>query len=214
MTQHSSPPIDLRSPLSLRTSFMFPLQSPIARREVLIGALWLLVPGVGWLLNMGHRIAIARRMQQGLPPFPAWSDYPTLLRDGCITFLGMVEYHAPAVLLYAAAHYYTMPRLTWVAAILWTLATIAVPGYMTHYCKTHDPQEVFNPLRALRRVFQGGKAYWKAWSIALLALALSFTGLLAFGFGFLVTSVWFWQVAGFSFATVFTKEFRLASRSA
>ena len=44
--------------------------------------------------------------------------------------------------------------------------------------------------------------------VALCALALSFVGLL-FGLFFLVTSVWFWQVAGFSFATVFTQEFEL-----
>jgi hypothetical protein len=40
-------------------------------------------------------------------------------------------------------------------------------------------------------------------------LLCSFLGLLAFGIGFLLTSVWFWQVAGFSFATVFTETFRL-----
>ncbi len=65
------------------------------------------------------------------------------------------------------------------------------------------------PLKALRRVYQGGWAYWHAWAIALSALSVSFAGLLAFGFGFLVTSVWFWQVAGYSFATVFTRRFGL-----
>jgi hypothetical protein len=80
---------------------------------------------------------------------------------------------------------------------------------MTHYCHSYDAREVFNPFRALRRVFQGGKAYWHAWGIALAALMLSFAGLFAFGVGFLFTSVWFWQVAGFSFATVFTQKFEL-----
>ena len=65
---------------------------------------------------------------------------------------------------------------------------------------------VFDPFRALRRVGQGGRDYWRAWGIALAALGLSFLGLLAFGIGFLVTSVWFWQVAGFSFATVFAPQ--------
>ena len=50
---------------------------------------------------------------------------------------------------------------------------------------------------------------WLAWSIALTALILSFGGLLLLGVGFLVTSVWFWQVAGFSFASVFTRAFAL-----
>ena len=50
--------IDLRTPLSLRTSFAFPLQSPAARRDVILGGLLLLLPGIGWLLNLGHRIVV------------------------------------------------------------------------------------------------------------------------------------------------------------
>ncbi len=90
--------IDLTTPLGLRTAFRFPLQSRVARWEVIQGGLWLLVPGVGWILNMGHRIAMTHRMQHGLPAWPAWVDYPALLRHGTITLLGMIEYHLPAVI--------------------------------------------------------------------------------------------------------------------
>lgn len=206
---NTSQKIDLTTPLSIRAAFLFPLQSSQSRAEVFQGALWLLVPGVGWLLNMGHRIAMTNQMQHGLPAWPAWKDYRTLLRHGIITFLGMVEYHAPAVICAFVAWYYSLMWLLIIAAVLWVLATVAVPGYMSHYCYTLDPQEVFNPFRALRRVFEGGPTYWHAWGIALVSLALSFVGFLAFGAGFLLTSVWFWQVAGFSFATVFTQKFRL-----
>ena len=204
--------IVLSTPLRLGSAFRFPLQSAIARREVVIGALWLLVPIVGWILNMGHRIAMTHRMQHGEPAWPAWSDYPALLKHGTITLLGMIEYHLPAVVCELAAWYYDAPALHIVAALLWVIATVAVPGYMSHYCFTLDPREVFDPIRAMRRVIEGGAAYWHAWSIALAALFLSFLGLAAFGVGFLFTSVWFWQVAGFSFATVFTDVFRLRAK--
>lgn len=198
--------IDLKTPLTLRGSFRFPLQSEQARREVLWGAaLLLLLPGVGWLLNMGHRIEMVHRMHHGLSPWPAWENYGRLLRAGSITFLGMLYYYTPgAALLYLGEK-----------AIGWTLlvaATLAIPGYMTHYCKNFEAREIFNPALALSRAFQGGLRYWHAWGIALTALALSFLGLL-FGLGFLVTSVWFWQVAGFSFATVFTERFQLTESS-
>ena len=207
----SEPLIDLSCPLSLRTAFLFPLQSRVSRLEVFKGAMWLFVPVVGWLLNMGHRIIMTHRMQHGLPAWPSWSDHGVLLRHGCITFLGMVEYHSPAVICELLAWHHSLPWLHAIAAVLWVLATISVPGYMSHYCYTLDAREVFNPFRALRRVFQGGRAYWHAWLIALAALCLSFTGLFVFGIGFLFTSVWFWQVAGFGFATVFTQRFRLKS---
>jgi hypothetical protein len=202
-------PIDLSTTLSIRSAFMFPLQSSLSRREVVWGALLLCIPVVGWLLNMGHRIAMTRRMQQGLPAWPAWSGYRGLLRDGVITFVGMAEYHSPAVVCGFAAWWLGWSWLWPIAAVLWVLATAAVPGYMTHYCHSSDRREVFDPLRALRRVREGGASYWHAWSIALAALACSFVGLLAFGVGFLVTSVWFWQVAGFGFATAFTQKFAL-----
>jgi len=203
--------IELSQPLSLRTAFLFPLQSRQARREVIWGGVLLCVPVFGWILNMGHRIAMMRRMQQGQSAWPAWNHYPELFQHGTMTFLGMVFYHAPAVLMGMAAWHWNSTALGIVAVMLWLIATAAVPGYMTHYCYSLDPREIFNPFRAMRRVREGGRAYWHAWLIALAALACSFLGLLAFGVGFLVTSVWFWQVAGFSFATVFTKKFELGA---
>lgn len=194
--------IDLRCPLRLKTSFRFPLQTRESRREVLWGAaLLLLLPGIGWLLNMGHRIEMVHRMHHGQEPWPAWGNYRRLLKSGVITFLGMGCYYSPGALNLYLGH-------RTVGLVLITLATIAIPGFMTHYCREYDPREIFDPVRALSRVAQGGLAYWHAWGIALTALALSFVGLL-FGLGFLVTSVWFWQVAGFSFASVFTRQLTL-----
>src|SRR5579863_2659605 len=126
--------IDLSTPLSLRSAFLFPLQSPLARKEIVWGGVLLCVPVVGWLLNMGHRIAMTRRMQQGLPAWPAWNNYRELLYHGTITLLGMIEYHAPAVICGIAASWLQSIVLWWIAAILWIVATAAIPGYMTHYC--------------------------------------------------------------------------------
>lgn len=204
--------IDLSTPLQLPTAFRFPLQHRLARRELLWGAFLLIaLPGVGWLLNMGHRIQMVYNMQHGRACWPAWVGYPRLLKLGTVTFLGMVEYHLPAVVVAFLAWRIGVGWLWPVAAVLWAAASVAVPGYMSHYCVAFDASEVFNPFKALRRVWQGGWAYWHAWSIAIAALAVSLAGLLALGVGFLVTSVWFWQVAGFSFATVFSDRFRLRS---
>ncbi|HET7228388.1 MAG TPA: DUF4013 domain-containing protein [Longimicrobium sp.] len=200
-------PIDLRTPLDLRTSFAFPLQSRESRREVVIGAALLLIPVVGWLLNMGHRVMFVHRMLHGEPAWPAWRNWPQLLKHGLLTFGGMAYYYAPGLLLGAAGYRAGSMALIAAGLVLVVLATLAIPGYMTHYCREFDAAEIYNPFRALSRALQGGAAYWRAWAIALSALALSFAGLLAFGAGFLVTSVWFWQVAGFSFARVFSQRY-------
>jgi hypothetical protein len=205
------PVIDLRTPLSLRGSFSFPLQSRRSRAELLWGAALLLLPGIGWLLNMGHRILFVHHMLHGREPWPAWRGYRQLLKHGVVTFGGMLYYYAPGLLLGWGAWRLRSPAMGALALVLCAAATVAIPGYMTHYCVRFDPREIYDPFRALSRVAQGGRAYWKAWGIALAALALSFLGLLALGVGFLVTSVWFWQVAGFSFASVFTQRHLHAS---
>jgi hypothetical protein len=61
-------PIDLGTPLGLQSAFAFPLQTREARKEVFIGAALLLLPVVGWLLNMGHRVQMVHNMQMGVSP--------------------------------------------------------------------------------------------------------------------------------------------------
>lgn len=209
VTRATPQAVELTTPLSVRASFRFPLQSARARREVLIGAALLLVPVVGWLLNMGHRIQMVQQMQRGESAWPAWHSWGTLLRHGLITFAGMVYYHAPASVCLGLGIGFERPWLTVLGVMLWAGATALVPGYMTHYCRTGDVGSIFNPALSLRRVREGGRAYWHAWLIAGIALSLSFVGLLGFGVFFLVSSVWFWQVAGFSFATVFSQRYAL-----
>ncbi len=205
--------IDLRSPLGFGNALRFPLQSRESRRDLVIGGLWLLVPVVGWLLNMGHRIRIVHRMHRGLTPWPAWDEPVDLLRHGGITFLGMAYYGSPGALLAILGWVTDRAWLAAIGALLFLLAVIAIPGYMSHYCRELDPREIFDPFRALRRVGQGGAAYWRAWGIVLSAMLLSFLGLLGVGVGFVFTSVWFWQVAAFCFATVFTQRFDLDQRA-
>jgi hypothetical protein len=203
--------IDLKTPLTFRNALRFPLQSKTSRDEVLWGAVLLLIPGIGWILNMGHRIQFVHNMQNGLPAWPSWSNYRQLFRHGMITFLGMVYYYCPGLALIGIGWSESDNLLLGTGVLLSALATVAIPGYMTHYCKVFDTREIFNPFKSLRRIYQGGWLYWKAWLIALSALTLSFLGLAVLGLGFLVSSVWFWQVAGYSFANVFTRQFQLGT---
>ena len=205
--------ITIHDPLTLKRALAFPVQSSVARRDLAIGAALLLVPVVGWLLNMGHRIRFVHNMQHGRDPFPAWhAPYvcgrDSLLRHGFVTFAGMVLYHSPASLCIAIATFAGERRLFIIAVPFWLVATAIIPGYMTAYCRAFDAREVFDPRRAIRRVAEAHPAYWHAWAIALTALAGSFLGLTAFIIGFLITSVWFWQTAGFAFASVFTQTQR------
>ncbi len=132
------------------------------------------------------------------------------MKHGFVAWVGVLYYYAPAALLAILAYLLETFSLAIAAIVLFLLATLAIPGYMIHYCKELDPREIFDPLRALGRVIEGGAGYWRAWLISFTALLLSFSGLLLLGVGFLVTSVWFWQAAGYFFANAFA---RVPSRS-
>jgi hypothetical protein len=151
-TSEDRPIIDLSTPLSMESSFRFPLQSADARREILWGAVLLvLLPGIGWFLNMEHRIVVVHRMQHGQRPWPAWHDYRRLFRHGVITAGGMLYYYAPGFTFVYLAWHFGSALLALVAGALLLAATIAIPGYMSHYCWEFDPSEIYDPLRALRR---------------------------------------------------------------
>lgn len=198
--------ITLSSPLTLRNAFRFPLQSRASRHDLLIGGLVLLIPFVGWLLNMGHRIAVTHEMINGNnEPWPAWSRPLQLLKHGLITFAGMVLYHIPAAIVIILAQQLNSVPLYALAALLWVLGTCVVPGYMTAYCVSYDAREVFNIPRSIKRVLNARSTYWKAWLITLCAMLTSFAGLLGLGLLFFWTSVWFWQTAAFCFANTMTR---------
>ncbi|WP_412538029.1 hypothetical protein R8Z50_19430 [Longispora sp. K20-0274] len=199
-----TPPTGLDGPLRLRTSWRFPVADRAARVDVLIGAAWLLVPVVGWLLNLGHRVQVVHHLQHGRPPFPAWGHPARLLRHGLLTAGAMAGHTAPGGLLLAAGLRWDSAPVAVAGGALFVVAVAAIPGFMTPYCRAFDIAELLHPVRSLRRVAACGAGYWHAWAIALISLAASLLGLLACGIGFAVTSVWFWQVAGFGFATVMT----------
>lgn len=173
----------------------------------------MVLPGVGWLLNMGHRIEMVHRMQHGQPPWPAWRNYPRLLRHGAVTFGGMLVWHAPGLALLSGSYALDSPTLAVLGVLISLAGTAAIPGFMTHYCVELDVWEILSPSLVLRRIRLAGWSYLHAWAIALAALVLSFVGLLALGVGFIVASVWFWQVAGFTFASLFTQRHGLVARS-
>ncbi len=209
MPKYIDNPIDLKSSLSIKNAFGFPLQNKESRKEIVIGAIWMLVPFIGWILNMGHRISFVRKMQYGKQPFPSWLNYKTLAKDGIITLIGMLYYTAPGLLFFAL--YYVQHNVIFIVigVILFLISVVIIPGYMSVYCYDKKALEIFKVQLVFKSIYNIGFIYWKAWLIVLAALALSFLGLLFFGIGFLFTSVWFWQVAGYCFANIFTERYQL-----
>jgi Protein of unknown function (DUF4013) len=188
-------------PLGLRHSFAFPLQTKTSRWEVWWGGILLLIPIWGWIANLGHRVVYTHKMLNNEPPFPSWGNYGALTKHGLITLSGMIVYHVPSTVIFIVASSIDSQMLYILSIILWIIGTILVPGYMTRYCRDYDWRVIFSPIGCMREIYRMGTKYWFAWLIVLLALLCSFVGLLFLGVGFLFSSVWFWQVAAYSFTS-------------
>jgi hypothetical protein len=201
--------IDLRSPLTWRNAFGFPLQSWESRRDVLVGGAVLFIPVLGFVLNMGYRLRMVHRMQRGECPWPGWADFRGLLRHGGVATAAIFGYHLPALICLSLAWWWANFWLGGLGLALGALATFFLPGFMTFYAYDFDVRHVLRPLVAWGRVLRGGRFYLRAWGIGICACLLSFGGLLLFGVGFAWTSVWFWQVAAFCFSRVFSEQYGL-----
>ena len=194
-------PIDRSKPPGLLESFWFPLSTPAARADLLVGgtALLLLLP-IGWVLNMGHRLDVVYRIFHDKPPyyggFSPWSE--TLVR-GLRATIAILIYLSPSMLCAGGV----ARGVSWLAVpavLLFAIAIYVLPGGMTYNAAHNDIAYLYRPDRALRRALAGGRAYLQAWGIALLAITLSLVGVLALGVGFFYTSVWAWMVVGYAFS--------------
>lgn len=194
-----------QSQLTLRECFAFPFAAPRGVADTVEGALWLLTLPIGWVLNLGHRLDVVHRLFHDKPPyFQGFRPYGRTFVRGLKAALAIAVYLCPAVLLSLLVLFVqdtTVQMLAGGAAVVcFVLAVFSLPGGMTYNAAFNDLTYLYRPDKAFRRARQGGRLYLKAWGIALLAVSLSFLGLLAFGIGFLFTSVWAWQVVGFAFS--------------
>jgi hypothetical protein len=193
-----------RSPPTLRECFAFPLSTAQARRDVVTGALLLATFLVGWILNLGHRLEVVRRVFHDEPPyFRGFTPWGKTFARGLGAFCAIACYLSPAAFLAVGAF---LARgaigivLGVVAAVVFVVAIYALPGGMTYNAAYGDLSYLYRPDKALRRAIEGGSDYVRAWGIAIAAMVLSTLGLLAFGVGFFFTSVWAWSVVGYAFS--------------
>jgi hypothetical protein len=191
--------------LSFYDCFAFPLRTPEARRDLLIGALLLFTTLPGWVCNLGHRLEVVYRLfHDQRPYFRGFRPLPFVFRRGLTACFAITLYLSPA-LACAAVSWLLWPG-TWALAaaiagsLAFCLAVYVLPGGMTYNAAFRDVTYLYRPDKALQRALEGGRLYVKAWCIAGAAIAISLLGLLLAGVGFLLTSVWAWMVVGYAFS--------------
>jgi hypothetical protein len=205
----NKPCIFTPSQLSLKQAFLFPVNSKQGREDVLTGGLFLLLfLPVGWILNMGHRLNTVRNFYAGQHPASA-GFYPIdkTFNRGLVALKTILLYLSPAMFSAIAALLSFWFQAGWVISVsflfcsfmFFVLGVFVLPGCMTVYAVEEDPTVLNQPIKAFKRAWAKRKCYTKAWWIALLAITLSFLGLMPYVLGWVFTSVWAWEVVGYVF---------------
>ena len=193
--------------LTVRDAFRFPVGTPDARKDLLIGGCLLLTLMVGWVFNLGNRLNVVARLAAGETPyFRGFKPWGHTFRRGCLSLLAIASYLCPAAIFGALAFWFRQQGndggaygFAVLSAAAFALAVFTLPGCMTLYAVEGDPSVLRRPVAAFRRAWAHRRVYLFAWWISLLSIALSLLGLLALGVGFLFTSVWAWEVVGYAF---------------
>jgi hypothetical protein len=202
-------PNHLPKELTIRESFLFPLSTPEARKDVLIGGLAVifLLP-IGWILNLGARLDVVNRLYEGEKPyFRGMKPLPHTFKRGCISAVTIFSYLLPANIFWAYTtwSYYnlgwhkTLLTPLMLGLLFFLLGVFTLPGCMTVYACEKDSSVLLNPYKAFCRAWTHRKIYMRAWMISLCSVVVSFFGLLGFFVGFFFTSVWAWEVVGYAF---------------
>jgi hypothetical protein len=195
--------------LHWKNAFLFPIETPEARRDVLIGGtLILFLWPIGWVLNLGNRLNVVARLHAGQSPyFTGFRPWRRTLRRGCVSAAAIAAYLSPAAALGAFAYVayakaaapLLVAPLGAASAATFVLAVFTLPGCMTVYAVEGDAAVLRNPAAAFRRAWSRRRVYLRAWAIALASVSLSFVGALGALIGFLYASVWSWDVVGYAF---------------
>jgi len=155
-----APPRHHAAPPTLRESFLFPLATPEARRDLVTGGLTLLLPPRGWVLNMGHRLDVVHRIYHDAPSyyrgFRPWGR--TALR-GLKALTAILVYLSLGACCAALGYLQRSALLGGAGALLLLLAVYVLPGGMTLNAAHDDISYLYRPDRAARRALEGGRAY-------------------------------------------------------
>jgi len=140
--------------LTFRECLVFPVSTPEARRDLVVGGLWLFTLVFGWILNLGHRLDVVRRIYHDDEPyFRGFSPHGQTFRRGLLATVAIAVYLLPAMVLA------TLAWLAWsspVASVLGVLSLVcflagifALPGGMTCNAAFDDLSFLYRPDQAL-----------------------------------------------------------------
>jgi hypothetical protein len=86
--------------MDIGKSFSFVFQDPKWITKLLIGAVLLLIPIIGWIPVTGYYLTTLKNVSDGKEsPLPEWSDFGGFFMKGLYGWIGSIVWYLPAILI-------------------------------------------------------------------------------------------------------------------
>lgn len=201
----------------------FPVADANRRRDMIRGGLlFLFVPLVGWILNLGHRWRVMERLYHGDAPwFRGFRPLGgTFMRGLGVGTLGLT-YLLPGLLVMSAGMA-ARHEIAVALGLTWALAAFySFPVGISRFAQRHDFSWYARPHRAFVLAVRHGLPYLRMWMYTCLTIGVSviplFIAVIAervdasawwwlaiVPFAFL--SPWAWSALGYGFGTILVPE--------
>ena len=199
---------------SLRDLFGFPLRSRQSRHDIVMGGLlFLLVPFVGWALNLGHRYLVMRRVYRNEPPyFRGFRPILEKARASVIVMWGGLWYLGIAMTMLIPWVVGMRTTATLVLLVMgvvtFAIGLFLFPAAINTFVRDGNATILRRPDQAFAHMRRAGRAYLWAWCVGAASIALSCAAVVLLVVGFFIASAWAWSVIGVAFGCAMTPELR------
>ena len=117
--------IDRGTRPTFKESFWFPIATREAQRDLIVGGTSLIIPPLGWVLNMGHRLDVVYRIYHDEPPYyQGFKPYGSTFLRGLKAAVAILVYLSPSLICGSLAYSNQLIALWVIAALLFITKSI------------------------------------------------------------------------------------------
>jgi hypothetical protein len=174
--------------MDIGRAFSYPFQDPAWVTKIIIGAVMVLIPIIGWLILGGYTLRIMRRVVSGSDvPLPEWTDYGAMFADGVKALIVYIVWAIPFIILTAISNASDNLVFNCLSAVVGLAQTPLLASAIVPVAISGELADGFKFGEIINRVLNNLGPYLIVIVIGIAASIIAGLGIIACGIGILAT---------------------------